>query len=221
MVTENENAVRVLMEQEFESQRSLGIESLIEYLRSSLQSHIANVFEQWRKVEDKNIDSAFQLLNGRFVQQGNVIVAQIESLTEELFQTSVTACFEIEPLVHSTRHRYAVDNPFTLSLEMLPLLLPPIVSKQVIRSRFIEAVRHELVRNSGRLRADYQERLEVSGRSFLHSFNSKISSSLETIEGVIKRAIEQKETTVEIGAFAEQNLSAQSADIESIKSWLW
>jgi small GTP-binding protein len=220
VVTENEDELRTLMEQEFDSNRNLGVESLIEYLRSSLQNHIAAVFEQWRQTEDNKIDCSFQLLNGRFVEQGNVIVTQIENLTQELFQTSITTCFEIEPLVHSTKHRYTVDNPFTLSLEMLPLLLPPIVSKQVIRSRYIDAVHHELIRNSGRLRADYQERLEASGRTFLHSFNTKISGALEEIESVIKRAIERQETAIEAGTCAEHKLSAQSTDIGSIKAWL-
>ncbi len=46
------------------------------------------------------------------------------------------------------------------------------------KARFAEAAEHELMRNSGRLRADYQERLGSSARSFLAKFQEHISSAL-------------------------------------------
>jgi GTP-binding protein EngB required for normal cell division len=218
VVADNESSLQNSMKEEFEKHQSLETEALIEHLQTILKAHIANIFDTWRRAEDPKVQKSFQFLNGRFAEKGNEIIATIESLTSDLFQTKVTSVFEQGDLQSSSKHRYAVDNPFTLSIEMLPLLLPSVLSKQVIRGRFIEAAKQELPRNSGRLRADYQERLEASAKAFLQNFKITTSQALEEIEMIVNRAIEQQSSTAEVKDIAEQRLAAQEAQLGLIKA---
>jgi hypothetical protein len=130
----------------------------------------------------------------------------------------VTAHFEIEPLTSVSRHYYAVDNPFTLALDTTPLLLPNFLAKQLIRSRFIESAQSELSRNAGRLRADYQERLELSARTFLQKFHQRVSETLVEIENALKRALDQQTASAAERAAAEKRLTAQQQLVDAINA---
>jgi hypothetical protein len=94
------------------------------------------------------------------------------------------------------------------------------LAKNIIRARFIEAAQHELSRNAGRLRADYQERLEASGRSFLQNFHNKISRAMEEIELVIRRAYEQQQLAASVKQTVETRLQSQSELNGSIRTLL-
>jgi GTP-binding protein EngB required for normal cell division len=220
IVEEHTASLQAAIAHEYELQRSLSKDELIEHLRSSLKQRISAVFDNWRKSEESKIVHSFELLNGRFVERGNRIISDIERLTEELFDVKVRTYFEIEGLENKDRHFYAVGNPFTLSLEVLPLLLPAVLAKNIIRARFIEAAQHELSRNAGRLRADYQERLEASGRSFLQNFHNKISRAMEEIELVIRRAYEQQQLAASVKQTVETRLQSQSELNGSIRTLL-
>jgi hypothetical protein len=126
----------------------------------------------------------------------------------------------MENLEMRSRHYYAVDNPFSLSLQLMPLLLPDVLSKNIIRSKFVEAAKEELSRNSGRLRADYQERLETSSRAFLRSFRMKTLGVLEEIESIIKAAIQSTQNAKDERATAAARLQEQEEKLESIRNLL-
>ena len=208
------------IEQEYETHKDLSKDDLIEHLRTELKRQITKIFDDWRKDENKRIDETFAHLNARFVDKANHVIAEIKSLTSQLFQIEVNTYFEIETLKMQSRHYYAVDNPFMLSMQLMPLLLPDVLSKNIIRGKFVEAAREELSRNSGRLRADYQERLEASSRAFLNNFRKKTVGALEEIESIIKRAIQSAENAKEESATTAATLRQQSENLESARELL-
>lgn len=193
---------------------------LIDTLREYLKLRISNIFSDWKAKEDHQIEEQFSALNSRFAEKGNEIIQEIRRITTELFGMEVTTSFEVEPLSTKSSHYYAVDSPFTLSLETLPLSLPDVISKRIIENKFLDAVEHELQRNSGRLRADYQERLERSGKKFLTMFNGKVDSALREIQDTFARAIKAKSKLEQEKERVETTITRQKSILDEITAML-
>ncbi len=216
VVADNVVALVQSVVQTFEQHKRESNDQLIETLRSSLKEHIEQIFNNWRRTEDEKVRASFDKITGRFVDRGNQLIREIKTLTRELFELEVTAHFDVEPLTDKSRHYYAVDNPFTLLIQTMPLLLPDPIAKSIIRSRFQEFAESELSRNAGRLRADYQERIEDSGRRFLSSFHAQIAASLLQIETILKGAIERRRQGVLDHVRAAEQLEAQLSTIRHV-----
>ena len=86
----------------------------------------------------------FQKITARFADRANLIVEQISQASQEHLGVAAAAYFEVEALTTDSRHRYAVDDPFTLAVESLPLMLPSLLAKPIIHSRFLTAASSEL-----------------------------------------------------------------------------
>lgn len=220
VVASNEESLQKEIEHQYELHRSLGNQALIEHLKSELYRRIKEIYDDWKVVEEAKVETSFEAINDRFVEKANQVVANVKQLTNELFEVEVDSHFEVEKLQTKTMHRYSVDDPFTYSLQLLPLLLPEALSKPVIRARFIESAKNELTKNSGRLRADYQERLEASARMFLALFRKRIHEALDEIQSVIERAMLYKASTAERLSSANEELESQKRLLDEIESLL-
>lgn len=95
-------------------------------------------------------------------------------------------------------------------MQMMPLLLPDFLAKNIIRDRFVDAVRDEMMRNAGRLRADMQERIEKSAQIFLSEFRSETNECIAEISAVMERATQTKSKS------EEQRSNAQVALVNDL-----
>ncbi len=218
VVAANKSLLVKTVNETYEKYKGLGKEELIDTLRSALKERIETIFNEWRENEDRKINVTFEKLTKRFVDRENQVINEVKKVTRDLLKMEVTVNFEIEALTSKSRHYYAVDNPFTLAIQTLPLILPDPISKWIIRSRFLEAAESELLRNAGRLRADYQERIDVSTRQFLIKFRGQIAAALGQIEQVIKQAIERQKSVLADQATAEKRLTEELSTIKQVKS---
>ncbi len=177
--------------------QSQGKSDLIKSLHQELMQQMQSIFDQWRLLEETEVASSFEKITARFTIQGNLIIEQIRQLTKTHFGIETCSHFELEPLTCESRHRYAVDDPFTLAVESLPLLLPAPLARPIIRARFLKAAANELSRNAGRLRADFQERINKTTKDFLHKFKAQIAFSLQEISAALTRATEKERQSAE------------------------
>jgi small GTP-binding protein len=215
-----EDGLESTIECEFEEHSALPKDLLIDTLRKALVAHISAILGDWVKVEDKRIGERFETLNARFTDKANETIIAIEKVTQRLFDVKVTRHFDIQTLTNKSKHFYAVCHPFSLALEMAPLLLPNFLAKRIIRRKFLIAAHHELARNAGRLRADYQERIEYSAHEFLQNFHERVVDALAEVESVVMKASEMRKNSVDELLAAESRLSEQKLAVIAIQESL-
>lgn len=220
VVEANTEKIQTKVTSAFDEHQHLSKEELIFFLQETLCNEIATAFAPWNRHEESLVAQSFAKIMTRFVERSNSIVQEISQLTSDLFDVKFQTTFEIEPLVTTSKHYFTVDNPFTLSFQMLPLALPSSVAKPVIRERFIQSVRPELSRNAGRLRADLQVRIEETGRQFLKHFHTAVVACLREIEDTLERASQRKIENAEEQESISKSLRCEMAQVETLLATL-
>lgn len=216
LVEENIEQIKQAITDEFTSHQDASKDRLIDALQTKLRNEIAAAFAKWRITEEELVSRQLNEITARFAKVANSIVEEINTVTHKLFDLEIQKSFEVESLTKKSSHYFAVDNPFTLSMQMMPLLLPGFLAKNIIKDRFVEAVRDEMLRNAGRLRADMQERIEKSARAFLAEFKSETNEFISEIASVMDRAAQSKEKSEEQQKEAQQLLLRELATIDLI-----
>jgi GTP-binding protein EngB required for normal cell division len=191
-VEEQRNALVAEIERAYLANKDLNKAALIQALHHHLLAQMQSIFDQWRAVEEAIVAANFKKITSRFADRANLIVEQISIASKEHLGIAAAAHFEVEALTTDSRHRYAVDDPFTLAVESLPLLLPSLLAKPIIHSRFLKAARAELSSNSGRLRADFQERITKTTHDFLVKFKAQVEVSLTDIKSDGRASAKQR-----------------------------
>ncbi len=202
------------MESKFQNLKSLDKNELAKSLQNELFMLLQNTFDEWKINEEKLIGASFERITSRFVERSNEIVHKIKSTIKEHFGVDASAHFEIEPLSNKSRHRYAVSDPFDLALSSLPMLLPAALAKPIIHSRFLNAASSELSRNAGRLRADYQERINQTTAEFLKKFRVQVDKALSDLDSTLDRAKQRHQQTARECEEYDMELSSQLGMIE-------
>lgn len=217
LVEKNIEQIQHAITDEFTAEQHLSKDQLIEALQTRLRSEIANAFAAWRSTEEELVSRQLNEITARFAKVANSIVETINAVTCDLFDLKFEKSFEVESLTKKSSHYFAVDNPFTLSMQMMPLLLPGFLAKNIIRERFLESVREEMKRNAGRLRADMQERIEKSARAFLAEFKNETNQFIAEIASVMERAEQRKSESEE---HQKESLEKLQGELNSIAAIL-
>lgn len=204
----------------FDEHRSEDKTTLIHALRQQLQESIQHAIDKWKHQEEGNVEQTFTDINLRFVAKADYIVERIKQTIAESFGIQISTSFAVEPLTTRSRYYYHVDHPFSLMIEAAPLLLPDFMAKQIIKNRFVEFADDEFSRHAGKLRADFQERIESSALAFLRRFEKETTDSIAEIEKTLSKAVAEK-TKTEATSHAEVSYMLQTIElIESIRQQL-
>ncbi|MBS1956927.1 MAG: dynamin family protein [Cyanobacteria bacterium SZAS-4] len=208
LVEKNIEQIKIAINDEFTAHQNLSKDSLIEALQTKLRNEIAAAFANWRVTEEELVSRQLNEITARFAKVANSIVEEINAVTHKLFEIEFKKSFEVESLSKKSSHYFAVENPFTLSMQMMPLLLPDFLAKNIIKDKFVDAVRDEMRRNAGRLRADMQERIEKSAQLFLREFRNETNECISEISAVMDRAAQTK---------AKSEVQQSNAQVELMK----
>ncbi|HXH14102.1 MAG TPA: hypothetical protein VNP04_30600 [Alphaproteobacteria bacterium] len=196
----------------FERHRGLRTGKLIQAMNAEMASAVQEIFAPWRAGEESTVRETFERITARFVERANRIIADIRRLSADLFNVPVTPSLEVEPFTTKSSHYYYIDDLFGLQLSQLPLLLPRPLRLWYIRGQFLGSCRLQLDINAGRLRADFQERLQKSARAFSASFNDKVKVVLAGLEDTLQRAAAAKQRSdIELEAVEKRLMADQAA----------
>jgi len=202
----------------FDRHHKLPKRKLVDVMTTESRLIISEVFAPWRELEDKIVRDSFGRTTSRFVDRARGIINEVKELAAGLFCVDICPEIELEPLTAESRHRYYTENPFSLQLSALPLLLPSFVTKPYIREKFTRGIREEMDRNAGRLRSDFQERIEKSASRFRAAFDKNIQETLARIESVLARAAEERRRCDSAIDSLEPVLTAEIALLDRILS---
>jgi GTPase SAR1 family protein len=191
-VDDNVQPLRRRMNEAFERNKLLGKSGLIKAMNQEMSGAIEDTFAPWREDQEHATRESFARITSRFVERANRIITDVQKLVADLFDVKITAIIELEPFTAESSHYYYIEDPFSLQLSALPLLLPGVLARAYIKREYLRVGREELDRNAGRLRADFQERLEKSARSFKSSFDERVRITLESLRRTIVRAAHER-----------------------------
>jgi GTP-binding protein EngB required for normal cell division len=205
--------LRRRMAESFARNKHLGRGKLVNAMNEERSLAVQEIFSAWRKREEDRLGANFARITERFANRANGYTAEIERAAGDLFDVQVCPVIEIEPLTAESGHYYYTENPFSLQLSALPLLLPGPLGKAYIKKEFVNGCAEELYRNAGRLRSDFQERLEKSAESFRTGFVEGVRSSAGALEDALHRAAEEKKRG---GVALESSIPGLKADLDEL-----
>jgi hypothetical protein len=201
------------MDAAFQAHQHQGRGEIIKALNAEMAWAVEEIFAPWRQEEEASMSVSFDRITARFVTRANRIIDELQRLTVDLFDVRLTPIIEVEPFTMESRHYYYTDRLFSLQLSTLPLLLPAPLARRHIRRQFLAACREELDRNAGRLRADFQERLTKSARTFSAAFDAKVQATLDSLAAILQQAAEAKQRS-------DTELAARQGGLETDRTAL-
>ena len=156
-------------------------------LEDFLMREVESAFQEWRVQEDEKIQAQLTELSSRFVTQANDILERLEGSAGALFEIpvehlSICCCLHVE-----SRVRYRVERVF-YSLDSFLLLLPRFLLRPAVLRRMHKNVPLLLDMNSGRIRYDYLERLQVSMTQMEKNLCGAITMVTETLGSALRKS---------------------------------
>jgi GTPase SAR1 family protein len=206
--------LRRRMAESFARNKHLGRSKLVDAMNEERSLAVEEIFSAWRKREEDRLGASFARITERFANRANRYTTEIQRAAGDLFDVQVCPVIEIEPLTAESGHYYYTENPFSLQLSALPLLLPGPLAKAHVKKEFVNGCAEELYRNAGRLRSDFQERLEKSAESFRTGFVEKVRSTAAALEDALHRAAEEKKRG---GVALESSIPGLDADLDELR----
>jgi hypothetical protein len=219
-VDDHVEALTQRMSEVFERHQDLSTEKLIEAMHTETARTVQEMFIPWRAGEESYVRETFERITWRFVERANRIIADIRRLSADLFEVQITPIIEVEPFKTESSHYYYIEDLFMLQLSRLPLLLPKALRQRYIRRQFLGSCREQLDLNAGRLRADFQERLQKSAAAFSHSFNDKVKATFTGLKDALRRAADAKRRSDTALEAVEMRLSADRAAAGEILAFI-
>lgn len=156
-------------------------------LEDFLMREVESAFQEWRVQEDEKIQAQLTELSSRFVTQANDILERLEGSAGALFEIpvehlSIFCCLYVE-----SRVRYRVERVF-YSLDSFLLLLPRFLLRPAVLRRMHKNVPLLLDMNSGRIRYDYLERLQVSMTQMEKNLCGAITMVTEMLGSALRKS---------------------------------
>ncbi len=167
-----------------------------EYLFAALR----DVFTDWRRQEIERLALLLADTHREFAGRFNGILERLTQLTARIFDFSLRGFAAEETFTEKSRVWFKFkDDP--VGLEILQMtaatLLPRALTKGLLLKKLLENVAELVDKHCGRLRYDFQQRLQELARDFRQDWLSKIDETTQSIAQALERARVQKQESAQ------------------------
>ncbi|MHB8512450.1 MAG: dynamin family protein [Actinomycetota bacterium] len=163
-----------------------------EHVRSLVRKQI----DDWRTQEDRKIAAAFHDVAERFVAQTNELVEGTVRLCAEFLDLSLTTVSTPNVLAGDARFSYFFFRGVPTLIESLLPDLNRFRSQESARKRLLkdahERIPSLLDKHAGRLRWDFQQRLERSRLELQRTLDQRLNATIASLRLGIVRASEKR-----------------------------
>jgi GTPase SAR1 family protein len=199
------------VERVFEQNRGLPLRALEETLTRHAVERIAQRFDTWRAAEDERIAGAFQEVCARVSARLDAVVDELYRFAADLFALPYEAIRGESLWSAEDRFYYKFwSEPGALYLltSSALLALPKFLGDKLVLKRAREAAIDAVQVQAGRVRADFQQRLEESARAFAERMAANVEAVLRGLENALTEGAAARSRGAE-------QADAQRADIEA------
>jgi GTPase SAR1 family protein len=186
-----------LVERRFEESRGQPARKLAETLHRHAVEEVRSRFDAWRAEEDRKVSGAFAAACTRIATRLDAAVDDLYRFAADLFAVSYDAIRAEALWDEDSRLRYKFwHQPASLYLlaSSAVLALPRFVGERMILRRAREAAVDAVHTQSGRVRYDFQQRLERSALAFEAAMSASIANVLEGLERAFSNGTAQQKT---------------------------
>ena len=178
------------VERRFEEGGDLSLRALQEALHREAIERIRQGFDAWRSAEDEKVARAFEQVCRRLASRVDAEVDELYRFASDLFAVPYHAVASETPWGMEERFYYKFwDEP--TSLHMLAssavAALPRSIAGGLVRRRARERAIDTARTQSGRVRYDFQRRLEESVRAFKERMSAYVEAVLDGLESALRR----------------------------------
>jgi len=214
--------LRRRMEEAFH-QQSQGAGDLRKETEGILFAALRDVFTAWRRQEIEKLSQKLADTHQDFATRITAILERLTQLTARIFDFSLQG-FASEEAFPDLRQFWFRFREEPVGLEILQMtitsLLPRALTKGLLLKKLLENVTELVDKHCGRLRYDFNLRLQEIARDFRQTWISKIDDTTLSIRQALERALSQKQTSAQATAARMGQLEQRLMEILQAESQL-
>ncbi len=199
-----ETAARLGREVEAEFQRKSHLAlDLRQEMEAYLFGALRDVFLDWRLREVEKLALSLTDTQQEFAARINAILERLTELTARIFDFSLQGFAAEETLTEKSRFGFKFkEEPVGLEILQMTVasLLPRALTKGLLLKKLLENVAELVDKHCGRLRYDFQQRLQELTRDFRKDWLSRIDDTTQSIRQALERARAQKQSSAQAAA---------------------
>jgi small GTP-binding protein len=214
--------LRLKMEEVFQ-QKSSTAGDWRQEAEDTLFAALREVFTTWRRQEIEKLSQKLSDTHQDFSSRINAILERLTQLTARIFDFSLKG-FGAEEAFPDLSHFWFRFKEDPVGLEILQMtvtsLLPRALTKGMVRRKLLENVEELVDKHCGRLRWDFQQRLQEIARDFRQTWLAKIDDTTGGIQQALERVRTQRQTDSQVTAARMGQLDRRLTEILQAESQL-
>lgn len=214
--------LRRKMEEAFH-QQSQAAGDLRQKTEEILFAALRDVFSTWRRQEIEKLSQKLADTHQDFATRINAILERLTQLTARIFDFSLRG-FAAEEAFPDLRQFWFRFREEPVGLEILQMtvtsLLPRAFTKGLLLKKLLDNVSQLVDKHCGRLRYDFNQRLQEIARDFRRTWVSKIDDTTQSIRQALDRALTQKQTSAHTTSARMGQLDQRLTEILQAESQL-
>ncbi len=204
-------------------QKSRSAPDLRQEMEEFLFGELRDVFTAWRRQEIDKLAQRLAEVHQEFAGRINAILERLTQLTARIFDFSLRGFAAEEAFTEKSQFWFKFkEDPVGLEILQMTVtsLLPRALTKGMVRKKLLENVGELVDKHCGRLRWDFQQRLQEIAREFRQTWLSKIDDTTQGIKQALERVRAQKQTDSQATAARMGQLDRRLTEILQAESQL-
>ncbi|MHB9072753.1 MAG: dynamin family protein [Desulfobaccales bacterium] len=177
---------------------------------------LRDVFTTWRRQEVEKLSQKLTTIHEEFAGRINAVLERLTQLTARIFDFSLRG-FAAQEAFPDLRHFWFRFREEPVGLEILQMtvtsLLPRALTKGLLLKKLLENTAELVDKHCGRLRYDFNQRLQEIARDFRQTWIVKIDDTTHSIRQALERALTQKQASAQATAARMGQLEERLTEI--------
>lgn len=167
-------------------------------LASRVEDAVRRAVDRWRVEEEHRVAERFVQATARFVEETNRLVQRTVHLAGEVLEVELEVAPPPAGLTPDARFTYSFFEVPTLLESLLPDVrgyLPKRTARRLLLREVRERIPVLLDKHAGRLRWDFQQRLDRSRIDLQRSLDQRLEATVESLRLGVRRAFQARRKT--------------------------
>jgi small GTP-binding protein len=177
---------------------------------------LRNVFTVWRRQEIDKLTQKLSAVHEEFAGRINGILERLTELTARIFDFSLRGVQAEEVFTERSEFWFKFkEDPVGLELLQMGVtsLLPRALTKGFLLKKLLENVQELVDQHCGRVRYDFDRRLEEIAKEFRRTWLAKVDDTTQSIRQALERARVQKQASAQAASVRICDLDQKLAEI--------
>jgi ribosome biogenesis GTPase A len=177
---------------------------------------LRNVFSVWRRQEIDKLTHKLSAVHEEFAGRISGILERLTELTARIFDFSLRGVQAEEVFTERSEFWFKFkEDPVGLELLQMGVtsLLPRALTKGFLLKKLLENVQELVDQHCGRVRYDFDRRLEEIAKEFRRTWLAKVDDTTQSIRQALERARAQKQASAEAASVRICDLDQKLAEI--------